>query len=163
MTGGAGVPFTPGAGTRDVDVLRDVLGPGETLAIADSPAAPALVVISRGTVSVAGDPAGAADLAAGTNGTFDGYLTLVNTGIDQATVVGGLVGAVRRGGRARVSGIDHDSGAGTGGRAAARQCSGRTDGVGRGIRRKRAWRGFGPRRARRGGDHCGGWERLFRG
>lgn len=86
-TSGTGVPFTPGAGVRDVDVLRDVLGPGETLTIADSAAAPTLVVISRGTVTVAGDPAGSADLIGGSSGTFDGNLTLVNTGTDQAVVV----------------------------------------------------------------------------
>lgn len=93
-TSGSGDPFTPGAGVRDVGVLRDVLGPGETLAVADSAAAPAFVVIERGTVTVAGDPAGSTDLSAGASGTFDGNLTLVNTGTDPATVIAAVIGAI---------------------------------------------------------------------
>jgi len=92
--GGVGEPFTAGAGVRDVDLLRDVLEPGQTLAIADSPAAPALLLVTEGTVTVAGGPGGSADLAAGASGTFDGALTVVNGGTTPAALLAGVVGAL---------------------------------------------------------------------
>ena len=47
-TGQAGA-FTPGAGPHDVDLLRDVLAPGEALAL---PAGlPAFVVVTSGAVN----------------------------------------------------------------------------------------------------------------
>ena len=92
--GGTGDPFTPGPGVRDIDLLRDVLQPGETLAIADSTAGPALVVVTDGSVTVAGAPSGSADLAAGASGAFDGALTVVNGGTVPAALVVGIVGAL---------------------------------------------------------------------
>ena len=71
-TSGAGDPFTPGAGVRDVNLVRDVLDPEGTLAIAGSDAAPALVLVVAGGVTVDGDPAGSADVAVGAPDTFSG-------------------------------------------------------------------------------------------
>jgi Bacterial TSP3 repeat len=92
--GGTGDPFTPGSGVRDVDLVRDVLDPGGTLAIPDSDAAPALVVVVTGSVTVAGDPAGSADVAAAAPDTFDGNLTLVNGGTEPAVVLVAVVGTL---------------------------------------------------------------------
>ena len=92
--GGAGDPFAPGPGVRDVDLVRDVLDPGGTLAIADSEAAPKLVVVVTGSVTVAGDPAGSADVTAATPDTFDGNLTLVNGGSEPAVVLVAVVGTL---------------------------------------------------------------------
>jgi Bacterial TSP3 repeat len=92
--GGTGDPFAPGPGVRDVDLVRDVLDPGGTLAIADNEAAPALVVVVAGNVTVAGDPAGSADVTAATPDTFDGNLTLVNGGSEPAVVLVAVVGTL---------------------------------------------------------------------
>jgi hypothetical protein len=92
--GGTGDPFTPGPGVRDVDLVRDVLEAGGTLTIADSEAAPALVVVASGGVTVAGDPAGSADVTPGAPDTFDGALTISNGGTDPAVVLVAVVGTL---------------------------------------------------------------------
>lgn len=82
----------PPPGLYDIDIVRDVLAPGESLSLADSPAAPALVVAAAGAVTVAGAPSGSVDLAAGQSATLDGSLTLVNAGTTPAVVLAGIVG-----------------------------------------------------------------------
>ena len=91
---GAGDPFTPGPGVRDVNLVRDVLDPGGTLAIAESETAPALVVVVSGGVTVAGDPAGSADVTAGVSDTFAGNLTIVNGGTEPAVVLVAVIGSL---------------------------------------------------------------------
>ena len=110
--GGTGDPFTPGPGVRDVDLVRDVLDPGGTLAIADSDAAPALVVAVTGSLTVAGDPAGSADVTAAAPDTFDGNLTLVNGGTEPAVVLVAVVGTARARQAARPAGAPTNSGGG---------------------------------------------------
>ena len=102
--GGTGAPFSPGPGIRDVDLVRDVLDPGGTLAIPDSDAAPALVIAVDGSLTVAGDPAGSADVTAAAPGTFDGNLTIVNGGTDTAVVLVAVIGAVVTAGDAAPAG-----------------------------------------------------------
>ncbi len=91
---GAGDPFSPGPGVRDVNLVRDVLDPGGTLAIAESETAPALVVVVSGGVTVAGDPAGSADVTAGVSDTFAGNLTIVNGGTEPAVVLVAVIGSL---------------------------------------------------------------------
>lgn len=48
-----GEPFASPGGNRDIDLARDVLGPGETLDLAiDSPIAPVLFLVTSGTVGL---------------------------------------------------------------------------------------------------------------
>lgn len=82
----------PPPGLYDIDIVRDVLAPGESLSIADSPAAPALIVAASGALTVAGAPSGSVDLTEGQSATLDGSLTLVNAGATPAVVLAGIVG-----------------------------------------------------------------------
>ena len=53
-----------------------------------------LVVVVTGSVTVAGDFAGSADVTAATPDTFDGNLTLVNGGSEPAVVLVAVVGTL---------------------------------------------------------------------
>jgi hypothetical protein len=75
---GIGDPFAPGVSVRDIDLVRDLLAPGDVLPVADSLAAPALVLVTSGSVTVTGGPSGSVDVAAGSPTTIDGPLTITN-------------------------------------------------------------------------------------
>ena len=81
----------PGAGARDVDVVRDVLGPGESLTVPSS--LPEFVLVTAGSVTTADGLV----IDAGASTTMVGGTALTNDGTDSATVVvvaiGDLVGA----------------------------------------------------------------------
>ena len=78
--------FAPGAGSRDVNVVRDVLAPGETFSIV-SPI-PILVIVDAGELT---DATGTVFLA-GTTTTLSGSVELRNDGVEVATVVAAVVG-----------------------------------------------------------------------
>jgi hypothetical protein len=84
----------PPPGLYDVDLVRDILAPGESMPIPDSPAAPALVVAVSGSVTVAGAPSGSVDVADGQSATLDGSLTVVNAGTSPAVVLAGIIGSL---------------------------------------------------------------------
>lgn len=77
--------FTPGAGARDVDLVRDELGTNEVLAVQSD--LPIFLVVTAGSVTVGGT-----QVAAGATLTQAGGLTVINTGPEAATVVAAVVG-----------------------------------------------------------------------
>jgi hypothetical protein len=78
-------PFNPGAGTFDVDLVRDVLTTNEALLLASDVAV--FVVVTDGEVTAAD-----ATIAAGTGVTLFGDVTLINRGTDAAVVFAAVVG-----------------------------------------------------------------------
>ena len=83
---GAGdATFTPGAGMRDVDLVRDVLTTNEALIVnAD---VSAFVVVTAGAVDSAGTT-----IADGSGVAMTGNITLINTSPEAATVLVAVVG-----------------------------------------------------------------------
>ena len=77
--------FTPGAGTRDVDLVRDVLSTNEAL-IVDAEVS-AFVVVTAGVVDAAGTT-----IADGSGVAMTGNITLINTSPEAATVLVAVVG-----------------------------------------------------------------------
>ena len=90
FVGGSGPgAFTPGAGQRDVNIVRDVVAPGDTFTVSSE--FPVLVVVSGGDLV---DAAGAAGtIAAGTAATLGTSVALRNDGTVPAVVVAGVLGA----------------------------------------------------------------------
>jgi len=88
-----GEPFTTGGGSRDVDLVRDIIEVGEFTAVADAEAAPNLVLVVEGTVNVATPeiPEGVV-LGAGEARTLDGELTITNAGEGSAEIFAAVVG-----------------------------------------------------------------------
>lgn len=84
--GGPG-SFTPGDGRRDVDLVRDVLAPGETFTA--SSAFPILVVVTEGSVI---DTASDSALPGGIAATLGSDVELRNTGDRPAVILAALVG-----------------------------------------------------------------------
>ena len=76
------VTIEPGAGARDVNLVRDVLGAGESLAVPSE--IPQFVLVTSGEVGVAN---GGQAVATGATTTVPGGTTLSNTGTEPATVV----------------------------------------------------------------------------
>lgn len=87
-----GAAFEPGGGLHDVDLVRDVLAPGEASTMPDTTDLPVLVLAIRGavTVATASDPTGVS-LARGEADTFDGQLTLTNAGAEPAELVAAVI------------------------------------------------------------------------
>jgi hypothetical protein len=88
-----GAVFDAGGGSHDVDLVRDVLAPTEGSTMPSAAGVPILVLAVRGqiTVTTAADPAGTA-LARGEADTFDGDLTVTNTGTESAEFVAVVIG-----------------------------------------------------------------------
>jgi hypothetical protein len=81
-------PLEPGAGVRDVNLLRDVLAPGEFMSLASDH--PAFVLVTAGQLAVGG---GAGQvLAAGGSATVPGVGLLANQGTEPAIVVVAVIG-----------------------------------------------------------------------
>jgi Bacterial TSP3 repeat len=82
----------PGAGARDVNLVRDVLAPGESLSIPST--IPEFVLVTAGTVTVADSRLA---VNAGASTTIVADTALINAGTEPATlvvvVIGDLVGA----------------------------------------------------------------------
>lgn len=89
--GGIGDPFSPGAGFFDVDLLRGVLEPGEALPLAGG-APTALIMVTEGTVLLAGGSAGTTEETAGAARAVAGAVTLVNAGTSRAVVLVAVIG-----------------------------------------------------------------------
>lgn len=87
-TDGGADAFTPGAGTHDMDLLRDVLAAGETFTLTSE--LPAFVLITSGSVV---DASGSA-LSSGASANFTGAFALTNSGTDAATVLVAVIGPV---------------------------------------------------------------------
>ena len=77
--------FTPGAGIRDVDLVRDVLGTNEALIV--NAEVSAFVVVTAGAVDSAGTT-----IADGAAVAMVGNITLINTSPEAATVLVAVVG-----------------------------------------------------------------------
>lgn len=78
----------PGSG-HDIDLVRDVLGPGEKTTVPDS-GSPALVLVTDGAITAAGDEQ--ATLKAREAAALSGELTLTNNGATPAHVVIAVIG-----------------------------------------------------------------------
>ena len=90
FVGGTGVDaFTPGAGQRDVNVVRDVVAPGETFTVTSQ--FPVLVIVSGGDLVDAAGTAGT--VAGGTATTLGTTVSLRNDGSVPAVVIAGVLGA----------------------------------------------------------------------
>ena len=90
FVGGSGPgAFTPGAGQRDVNIVRDVVAPGETFTVSSE--FPVLVVVSGGDLVDAAGTAGT--IAAGTTATLGTAVALRNDGAVPVVVVAGVLGA----------------------------------------------------------------------
>lgn len=83
--GDAATTFTPGASSRDVDLVRDVLNTNEALVLHAEVSA--LVVVTAGAVTTAGS-----EIPAGSSAVLTGDVTLINTAGGTATVLVALVG-----------------------------------------------------------------------
>ena len=87
--GTGGDAFTPGAGQRDVNVVRDFVAPGETFTVTSQ--FPVLVIVSGGDLV---DAAGTAGTVAGDTATTLGTtVSLRNDGSLPAVVIAGVLGA----------------------------------------------------------------------
>jgi hypothetical protein len=84
--GDGSATFTPGASTRDVDLVRDVLNTNEALVLRAEVSA--LVVVTAGEVSAGGVP-----VTAGSSTAITGDVTLINTAGQPATVFVAVIGA----------------------------------------------------------------------
>jgi hypothetical protein len=87
-TDGGADAFTPGAGTHDMELLRDVLATGETFTLTSE--LPALVLVTSGSIT---DAAGAG-LSSGASSNFTGTIALTNSASDPATILVAVIGPV---------------------------------------------------------------------
>jgi hypothetical protein len=79
--------FDPGDGLRDLDLLRDVLGNGESLTVRSDVSA--LIFVTDG-VATAGD---GTEIAAGTTRAVVGEATISNAGTEPVVVLAAVIGA----------------------------------------------------------------------
>lgn len=87
-TDGASDAFAPGAGTHDVDLLRDVLATDETFTLQSE--IPAFVLVTAGSV----DDGTGVPIPAGATANLVGDITLTNTDSSPAVVVVAVIGPV---------------------------------------------------------------------
>lgn len=89
-----GDAFTPGAGARDVELVRDVVAAGEAVTIAGADAASTLVLVTSGrlTIGTSGG-GGTASLGNGEARVLDGELVIANDADGPATLVAVVIGA----------------------------------------------------------------------
>ena len=80
--------FTPGAGTHDMELLRDVLAAGETFSL--STTLPALVLVTSGILT---DATGAA-IGDGASANFTGDIALTNSGTEEASLLVAVIGPI---------------------------------------------------------------------
>jgi hypothetical protein len=84
--------FAPPPGQRDINLVRDVVGPGDTSHIAKAPA-PILLLVTSGTVSVKTDDGTTATLQAKSAQAFTSGIAVTATGSKAAAFVAAEVGA----------------------------------------------------------------------
>lgn len=82
--------FTPGPAKRDVNVVRDVLAPGETFSTSSS--FPVLVIVQEGSLTDVADPSAALGPDSAT--TLGTSVELRNDGDAPASVVAVVIGTV---------------------------------------------------------------------
>jgi hypothetical protein len=87
----ASPPFTAPVGERDVDLVRDVLKPGEIGTVAAGEA-PTLVLATRGMPRIEASDGATASLKPGEAAVFGGELTVTATGQSGAAFVAAVVG-----------------------------------------------------------------------
>lgn len=87
----SGDPFAAPPGRRDLDLVRDVVAPGETSRLAGSDA-PALLLVPAGTVRVEAADNPTRTLTAGDGAVLSGALTVTATGIGAARFVAAVIG-----------------------------------------------------------------------
>ena len=84
-----GAPFELAAGGYDLDLLADVVQPGETVTIPDAPSAPLAVMVLGGELGLEG---GAVPLAAASRTVIEGDVVLTNDGAEPSVVLIARIG-----------------------------------------------------------------------
>ena len=84
-------PFTAPAGSRDLDLVRDRLDPGESTTVVGAQA-PVLVLVTLGGVSAQAADGATADLQVGEAATLNGDVVITAVGQAPATFVAAVVG-----------------------------------------------------------------------
>lgn len=84
-------PFAAPAGTRDLDLVRDRLEPGESTTVVGAQA-PVLVLVTLGSVSAQAADGTAADLQVGEAATLSGDVVITADGQAPATFVAAVIG-----------------------------------------------------------------------
>ena len=87
----AGDPFPAPSGTRDIDLVRDLLGPGESTTVIGNES-PVLVLVTLGAVRAEATDGSAASLRVGEAATFSGDVVLTAEGQVPSTVIAAVVG-----------------------------------------------------------------------
>jgi hypothetical protein len=84
-------PFQPPAGTRDIDLVRDLLEPGESTTVIGN-AVPVLVLVTLGAVGVEATDGSTTSLRVGEVGVFSGDVLLTAEGQVPSSVVAAVIG-----------------------------------------------------------------------
>lgn len=84
-------PFAAPAGTRDLDLVRDRLEPGESTTVVGAQA-PVLVLVTLGSVSAQAADGATADLQVGEAATLNGDVVITASGQAPATFVAAVIG-----------------------------------------------------------------------
>jgi len=84
-------PFQAPDGTRDVDLVRDLLEPGESTTVIGN-TAPVLVLVTLGAVRAEATDGSTASLRVGEAGTFSGDVVLTPEGQVPSTVIAAVIG-----------------------------------------------------------------------
>ena len=84
-------PFSAPDGTRDIDLVRDLLEPGESTTVIGNEA-PVLVLVTLGAVRAEATDGSAASLRVGEASTFSGDVVLTAEGQVPSTVIAAVIG-----------------------------------------------------------------------
>ena len=87
----ASAPFEAPEGTRDVDLVRDLLEPGESTTVIGNEA-PVLILVTLGTIHAEATDGSAASLRVGEAATFSGDIVLTAEGQAPTTFVAAVIG-----------------------------------------------------------------------
>ena len=87
----ASAPFEAPEGTRDIDLVRDLLEPGESTTVIGNEA-PVLVLVTLGAVRAEATDGSAASLRVGEAATFSGDIVLTAEGQAPSTVIAAVIG-----------------------------------------------------------------------
>jgi hypothetical protein len=87
----AGEPFQAPSGTRDIDLVRDLLEPGESTTVIGSES-PVLVLVTLGAVRAEATDGSTASLRVGEAATFSGDVVLTAEGQVPSTMIAAVIG-----------------------------------------------------------------------
>ena len=87
----ASAPFAAPEGARDIDLVRDLLEPGESTTVIGNEA-PVLVLVTLGTIRAEATDGSAASLRVGEAATFSGDIVLTAEGQAPSTFVAAVIG-----------------------------------------------------------------------